>query len=160
MDMCFFCFKQKTAYEMRISDWSSDVCSSDLRLRAPAPGQGARQATPGGKGMQRSGCLLFAMTFLAGAGLAQPPSNADVPTAAVSPACPESRPIRPPLFPAQMVREKRGGSVVLDLERSEEHASELQSLMRISYAVFCLKKKNSIMRQKNNAQKYEEKHNI
>src|SRR3546814_5601412 len=26
-----FCFKQKTAYEMRISDWSSDVCSSDLR---------------------------------------------------------------------------------------------------------------------------------
>src|SRR3546814_10458214 len=33
--MClFFFFKQKTAYEMRISDWSSDVCSSDLR----APG--------------------------------------------------------------------------------------------------------------------------
>src|SRR3546814_4857203 len=29
----FCCFKQKTAYEMRISDWSSDVCSSDLRLR-------------------------------------------------------------------------------------------------------------------------------
>src|SRR3546814_4157732 len=31
--------------------------------------------------------------------------------------------------------------------RSEEHTSELQSLMRISYAVFCLKKKNNIMRQ-------------
>src|SRR3546814_6348823 len=31
----FFFFKQKTAYEMRISDWSSDVCSSDLRLDAP-----------------------------------------------------------------------------------------------------------------------------
>src|SRR3546814_2665074 len=30
MHMCFFFFKQKTAYEMRISDWSSDVCSSDL----------------------------------------------------------------------------------------------------------------------------------
>src|SRR3546814_10667317 len=28
----FFCFKQKTAYEIRISDWSSDVCSSDLLL--------------------------------------------------------------------------------------------------------------------------------
>src|SRR3546814_11873104 len=28
--MCIFFFKQKTAYEMRISDWSSDVCSSDL----------------------------------------------------------------------------------------------------------------------------------
>src|SRR3546814_9474680 len=32
--MCFFFFKQKTAYEMRISDWSSDVCSSDLLERA------------------------------------------------------------------------------------------------------------------------------
>src|SRR3546814_2444452 len=30
--LCFFFFKQKTAYEMRISDWSSDVCSSDLQL--------------------------------------------------------------------------------------------------------------------------------
>src|SRR3546814_8079261 len=30
---CFFFFKQKTAYEMRISDWSSDVCSSDLLVR-------------------------------------------------------------------------------------------------------------------------------
>src|SRR3546814_6085311 len=34
--VCFFFFKQKTAYEMRISDWSSDVCSSDLLLRAVA----------------------------------------------------------------------------------------------------------------------------
>src|SRR3546814_3368534 len=32
LDLLFF-FKQKTAYEMRISDWSSDVCSSDLRVR-------------------------------------------------------------------------------------------------------------------------------
>src|SRR3546814_4083143 len=31
--MCFFFFKQKTAYEMRISDWSSDVCASDLGLK-------------------------------------------------------------------------------------------------------------------------------
>src|SRR3546814_4142944 len=35
--MCFFFFKQKTAYEMRISDWSSDVCSSDLENHNPAP---------------------------------------------------------------------------------------------------------------------------
>src|SRR3546814_4660809 len=36
-DFCFFYFKQKTAYEMRISDWSSDVCSSDLfRSAGPA----------------------------------------------------------------------------------------------------------------------------
>src|SRR3546814_1735665 len=45
--MCFlffFFFKQKTAYEMRISDWSSDVCSSDLCIgcaSAPADGGGA-----------------------------------------------------------------------------------------------------------------------
>src|SRR3546814_8965201 len=39
-DVCvwvFFFFKQKTAYEMRISDWSSDVCSSDLELGCQAP---------------------------------------------------------------------------------------------------------------------------
>src|SRR3546814_3476510 len=33
----FFFFKQKTAYEMRISDWSSDVCSSDLAPYIPVP---------------------------------------------------------------------------------------------------------------------------
>src|SRR3546814_17871621 len=38
--MVFFFFKQKTAYEMRISDWSSDVCSSDLRA------DGVRRAPP------------------------------------------------------------------------------------------------------------------
>src|SRR3546814_4690433 len=36
--LCVFCFKQKTAYEMRISDWSSDVCSSDLGPAALPPG--------------------------------------------------------------------------------------------------------------------------
>src|SRR3546814_11271187 len=36
-----FFFKQKTAYEMRISDWSSDVCSSDLAAQVPAMGAGA-----------------------------------------------------------------------------------------------------------------------
>src|SRR3546814_2582357 len=35
----FFCFKQKTAYEMRIRDWSSDVCSSDLAQRQAAQRQ-------------------------------------------------------------------------------------------------------------------------
>src|SRR3546814_14690989 len=39
-DVCFFFFfKQKTAYEMRISDWSSDVCSSDLFHRLAVPQQ-------------------------------------------------------------------------------------------------------------------------
>src|SRR3546814_14696832 len=35
--LLFFFFKQKTAYEMRISDWSSDVCSSDLRVEVGTP---------------------------------------------------------------------------------------------------------------------------
>src|SRR3546814_4244140 len=39
----FFCFKQKTAYEMRISDWSSNVCSSDL----PKPEKAATRAVDG-----------------------------------------------------------------------------------------------------------------
>src|SRR3546814_10335453 len=38
MLVMFFFFKQKTAYEMRISDWSSDVCSSDLSSTAPVEG--------------------------------------------------------------------------------------------------------------------------
>src|SRR3546814_16518288 len=37
--LCFFFFKQKTAYEMRISDWSSDVCSSDLPELFPDMGR-------------------------------------------------------------------------------------------------------------------------
>src|SRR3546814_19619856 len=40
--ICFFFFKQKTAYEMRISDWSSDVCSSDLLVLARAVAMIAR----------------------------------------------------------------------------------------------------------------------
>src|SRR3546814_4988881 len=41
-------FKQKTAYEMRISDWSSDVCSSDLHLTAEVRRIGARRIAPRG----------------------------------------------------------------------------------------------------------------
>src|SRR3546814_15378160 len=45
--MFFFFFKQKTAYEMRISDWSSDVCSSDLAVAAPDHSAGAAGRNPG-----------------------------------------------------------------------------------------------------------------
>src|SRR3546814_6986508 len=41
----FFFFKQKTAYEMRISDWSSDVCSSDLLQEATAKRNGFKKVT-------------------------------------------------------------------------------------------------------------------
>src|SRR3546814_7940660 len=51
----FFFFKQKTAYEMRISDWSSDVCSSDLRpLPEPRSDPIARRRHPGGRRRGRS----------------------------------------------------------------------------------------------------------
>src|SRR3546814_2765284 len=47
-------------------------------------------------------------------------------------------------FPASPVDEvESGDQKIADVDRSEEHTSELQSLMRISYAVFCLKKKNN-----------------
>src|SRR3546814_20209063 len=61
--LCFFCFKQKTEYELRIRDWSSDVCSSDLNIatlfsswngqEAPLPDRGckARAAAPQGQGL-------------------------------------------------------------------------------------------------------------
>src|SRR3546814_13681169 len=42
----FFFFKQKTAYEMRISDWSSDVCSSDLQSLTPCVGLCLIEAAP------------------------------------------------------------------------------------------------------------------
>src|SRR3546814_9449732 len=50
---CFF--KQKSAYEMRISDWSSDVCSSDLTLRTRPPSGGRKgvEDVAAGEGMSR-----------------------------------------------------------------------------------------------------------
>src|SRR3546814_1261862 len=50
--MLFFLFKKKTAYEMRISDWSSDVCSSDLRAARRRP---CRDAARGGRTRRRGG---------------------------------------------------------------------------------------------------------
>src|SRR3546814_4004257 len=47
--LIFFFFKQKTAYEMRISDWSSDVCSSDLRSRRSMPASAILQESIGMK---------------------------------------------------------------------------------------------------------------
>src|SRR3546814_4943962 len=124
-----FFFKQKTAYEMRISDWSSDVCSSDLARTYPRGGprrcvqqcgrylyraddhippryirrQGRRHA-------RAAGCSQ--RTRLESAGRLQHGPKLSRPTQ---------------------------GKSHREFRRSEEHTSELQSLMRISYAVFCLK---------------------
>src|SRR3546814_3957388 len=65
---CFFFFKQKTAYEMRISDWSSDVCSSDLAAAAgpgslahPRQPDRARPAAPGARPLPADGRRLAAL---------------------------------------------------------------------------------------------------
>src|SRR3546814_4205060 len=125
-----FFFKQKTAYDMRISDWSSDVCSSDLvmkRLRAYPTIVGVKDATGslgrvtaqrlacGDDFCQLSGNDETALGFLAMGG-----KGCISVTANVAP---------------RLCAEFQSAC------RSEEHTSELQSLMRISYAVFCLKKK-------------------
>src|SRR3546814_6998216 len=113
---------------MRISDWSSDVCSSDLRKAAPSTSNilGARPCTPM-TAWVRSGpvrsCRTPACKSHQGpiAWLQSPWTSAD---SGLSPKVPS-----PSLLNQNLSR------------RSEEHTYELQSLMRISYAVFCLKKK-------------------
>src|SRR3546814_16319077 len=62
---CFFFFKQKTAYEMRISDWSSDVCSSDLEV---AIGERVERECRGERAHRRRH-LLGRHPALGGAGL-------------------------------------------------------------------------------------------
>src|SRR3546814_3242106 len=105
-DFFVFFFKQKTAYEMRISDWSSDVCSSDLEAWIGLQlDKGARFTDWSRRPLDKRQIdyAVGDVTHLA------------------------------KIFP-----------MMLD-KRSEEHTSELQSLMRISYDVFCLKKKTTII---------------
>src|SRR3546814_3550765 len=122
-DCCFFFFKQKTAYEMRISDWSSDVCSSDLgpvTLAAPPASEKKRFISAPTSARAVPATARFAV--------AASPAHAQVERSMR-----RHRPLRRS-FPIN--------SHSPPWCRSEQHTSELQSLMRISYAVFCLKKKN------------------
>src|SRR3546814_2365397 len=112
--MFFFFFKQKTAYELRISDWSSDVCSSDLKSSQRFQHQCIALSRARCDGGFDHG--IFAR-YLIG----------------------EDRHFEPPLHRANDVEIGQAG--LHHHARSEEHTSELQSLMRISYAVFGLKKK-------------------
>src|SRR3546814_2825579 len=106
---------------MRISDWSSDVCSSDL--------------CPPRFGVGRSG---------AGDGV-KPARGATDARLAVLLSLVDSKPVRAAkavLHPGQLrPNNSFKPNLLRYTKRSEEHTSELQSLMRISYAVFCLKKK-------------------
>src|SRR3546814_1421694 len=141
--MFFFFIKQKTAYEMRISDWSSDVFSSDLRV-APVhvTGNYAYECTR----MSGPGWLLVgdAWNFvdpMFSSGVYLGMHGAEQGAQVIDGA------LREPAREAALQRDLERRLVKgLDefkwfIYRSEEHTSELQTLMRISYAVFCVKKK-------------------
>src|SRR3546814_1903688 len=121
----FFC-KQKTAYEMRISDWSSDVCSSDLAAI------GIYQA-PGANAVAVAEQVTARMDELA----QRFPEDIEYLTVYDTTVFVTStiEAIIHTLLEAFLL------VALVVFVRSEEHTSELQSLMRISYAVFCLKKK-------------------
>src|SRR3546814_5832572 len=103
---------------MRISDWSSDVCSSDLLPIRAHSALIMQMALPPAT-IQDNEKLSMTNADSCGPSAKPPSCAAGIKTAAL-----------PPSSTAATVP-----------MRSEEHTSELQSLMRISYAVFCLKKK-------------------
>src|SRR3546814_8945316 len=117
---------------MRISDWSSDVCSSDLSERVTLS-----IAAP-----DSTGCVQYATTLVAPSALSAAAAAHRVP--AVSTMSSTSTQILPRTSPMMFITVATlafGRRLSMMARRSEEHTSELQSLMRISYAVFCLKKK-------------------
>src|SRR3546814_4317744 len=123
--MFLFFFKQKTAYEMRISDWSSDVCSSDLGELLPGFVRARRSSLTWLSTQPRrlEQCLRACVEALATLG--------DV-----------IRHLLAELDPELIERvDLPHHCIGKGAMRSEEHTSELQSLMRISYAVFCLNTK-------------------
>src|SRR3546814_4224065 len=127
----FFFFKQKTAYEMRMSDWSSDVCSSDLVQRSHRPSGHQAGHDDGGQEEEHARHRQQDRQILAQAGGGPIPQGGGA----------------KPLCHSPVIL-----GVCCRRNRSEEHTSELQSLMRISYAVFCLKKKkNTISTQSSSA---------
>src|SRR3546814_2661704 len=119
----FFFVKQKTAYEMRIRYWSSDVCSSDL---------------VGAVGVFVEFAFGMAPVHAEAQDMVGADRRAQLDLAA------EPGRGRVALIEDELVA-RRTDHLVGEVARlrSEEHTSELQSLMRISYAVFCLKKKNN-----------------
>src|SRR3546814_3971632 len=130
---CLF-FKQKTAYEMRISDWSSDVCSSDLLvtdLELEIADDAGRRRRHFERRLVRFDHQQRRILVDRIAVLHEQFDHRHVVVVA-------DIGHRDFLIGHGSVS---AHEVQGDARRSEEHTSELQSLMRISYAVFCLKKK-------------------
>src|SRR3546814_1783215 len=139
----FFFFKQKTAYEMRISDWSSDVCSSDLAnevwniaggLTAPIFHGGELRAR------KRAAVARYDQAF---ANYRQVVLQAFANVADSLHALDNDAQALQSRYAALQSADQNLDLVQQSYKRSEEHTSELQSLMRISYAVFCLKNKKN-----------------
>src|SRR3546814_4886782 len=133
---------------MRISDWSSDVCSSDLDLGLPEV-DGLTVLDRWRKEGKTTPVLVLTARDSWSDKVAGLDAGADDYLA---------KPFQTEELIARLralIRRASGnasselmaGPVRLDTRRSEEHTSELQSLMRISYAVFCLKKKNTEQQQ-------------
>src|SRR3546814_4559250 len=124
---------------MRISDWSSDVCSSDLEGRRAAEAQECRAQAGARRGAtthrRRAACDADNAGSRARVRAAYH-LGPDVRWQGVSDLGVDRGCKRP------VSCERRAGPFD-PRHRSEEHTSELQSLMRISYAVFCLKKKKT-----------------
>src|SRR3546814_4631487 len=114
---------------MRISDWSSDVCSSDLVFRQECL-QSAVERNLVLRGVEPVRFALHRHPDRCVAGLLQRLLH--------GPRLPERRALVLLAVGQEHRNPDVGGAC-----RSEEHTSELQSLMRISYAVFCLKKKTN-----------------
>src|SRR3546814_7119057 len=125
---------------MRISDWSSDVCSSDLG-EAVRHERGACVACPlrGHEDVDVAdeACRRIGMECIDQAG--GPLEEHRIHAVVGKDCCHAVDAVENPRV-ALCVEIADGSEMIRD--RSEEHTSELQSLMRISYAVFCLKKKN------------------
>src|SRR3546814_10311148 len=140
MACLFFFFKQKTAYEMRISDWSSDVCSSDLT-------QADEVETEQEDRRCRRALACFDLAMGKGDGRREIHAaeemrhgrhgehDRDVGGEGIGDLERDQQREAAGSHPESTLVGSAGEPV-----RSEEHTSELQSLMRISYAVFCLEK--------------------
>src|SRR3546814_9429632 len=120
---------------MRISDWSSDVCSSDLAERKFFPGYVLAKLTMTDDVYHLVKNTPKVTGFLGSMGKPQAISEAEAARILNSKEEAAARP------KTEIRVDYEIGDQVKVLDRSEEHTSELQSLMRISYAVFCLKKK-------------------
>src|SRR3546814_8762373 len=138
-------FKQKTAYEMRISDWSSDVCSSDLHLQQNILPHALGEVGADGADDGQVARQLGIAQHMVDAG-AHGDDGLEVRKGleAARRRLPDHRIFH--LRPVAGI--VPGADLQLGQQRSEEHTSELQSLMRTSYDVFCLKKKQNRSRSK------------